>query len=146
MLYTPTGRLGWDPFAEMRRMQTAMNRLLADFDTRPAPVTYPPVNVWVGDDSAVVTAELPGVAENDIDLSVREDTLTIQGRREPAVDPEKTAWHRRERAYGRFSRVVDLPFRIDPDKVQARFTNGVLEVEMHRPEADRPKRIQITNS
>lgn len=144
MLFSPTGRLGWDPFAEMRRMQTEMNRLFADFDAPPASAAFPPVNIWVGDGSAVVTAELPGVAEKDIDLAVRDDTLTIQGKREPGIDADKAAWHRRERTYGSFSRVVDLPFRVDAEKVQARFTNGVLEVELHRPEADRPKRIQIT--
>ena len=146
MLFAPTGRLGWDPFAEMRRMQNDMNRLFADFEARPASTTFPPINLWVGDGSAVITAELPGVAENDIDLSVREDTLTIQGKREPGPDIEKAAWHRRERAYGSFSRPVELPFRIDPDKVHARFINGVLEVELQRPESDRPKRIQITAS
>ena len=102
----------------------------------------PPVNLWIGDASVVVTAELPGFAENDIDLSVREDSLTIRGKREPSGG-ENAAWHRRERVYGSFSRTVELPFRIDPDQVQARFGNGLLEVELQRPEADRPKRIRI---
>lgn len=145
MLFAPTGRLGWDPIAEMRRMQHDMNRLFADFDSRPDAGTFPPINLWVGDGSVVVTAELAGIAEKDIDLAVREDTLTIQGKREAAA-AENAAWHRRERAYGGFSRVVELPFRIDPDKVQARFGNGLLEVELQRPEADKPKRIRITAS
>ena len=52
-------------------------------------------------------------------------------------------WHRRERPFGSFSRPVQLPFRVDPEQVEARFANGVLEVELHRPAADRPKKIQI---
>lgn len=145
MLFTSMGRLGWDPFAEMRRMQNEMNRLLADFESRETwPAAYPPVNIWAGENSAVVTAELPGVAQKDLDLTVREDTLVIQARREPEIDPDSVSWHRRERLYGSFSRVVELPFRVDPDKVQARFVNGVLEVELERPDADRPKRIPIS--
>lgn len=143
MLFTPMHRLGWDPFAEMRRMQSEINRLFDDIEAPPAPAAYPPVNIWVGESSVVVTAELPGIAENDIDLSVRADSLTIKAKREPETPSSRVTWHRRERVSGCFSRVVELPFRIDPDKVDARVLNGVLEVELQRPEADRPKRIQI---
>lgn len=146
MLQTTFGRLGWDPFAEMRRMQDEINRLFDSLESATATAGFPPINLWVGDDSVVVTAEVPGVAREDIDLRVQEDTLTIQGQRKPEFEEDKVTWYRRERAYGNFSRTVELPFRIDPDKVQARFTNGILEVEMHRPEADKPKRIQITAS
>ena len=144
MLLTSMGRLGWDPFAEMTRMRNEMNRLFADMERRPGTAVFPPISIWTGEDSAVVTAELPGFAQEDISLTVRDDTLTIEGRREQPSFEDKVAWHRRERAYGAFSRVVELPFRVDPDKVQARFVNGVLEVELKRPEVDRPRRIQIS--
>ena len=75
--------------------------------------------------------------------TVRENTLTLKGDRESPTEDEKSVWHRRERAYGSYSRTVQLPFRVDPDQVAARFVNGLLEVELHRPEADRPKKIQI---
>lgn len=143
MLYAPAGRFGWDPLVEMRRMQDDVRRLFAEFEGRTAAQGFPPVNLWVGSDSVVVTAELPGVAADNIELSAQDDVLTIRGRVEPAVDGETVTWHRRERSYGTFSRTVELPFRVDPDHVQARFTNGVLEVELQRPEADRPKRIAI---
>jgi HSP20 family protein len=74
---------------------------------------------------------------------LQEDVLTLAGRRRPVQEQENVNWQRRERAYGAFSRVVQLPFRIDPDKVQARFNNGVLEIELQRLEADRPRRIEI---
>jgi len=143
MLLTQTGRLGWDPFAEIRRMQNEMTRLFADVEARAATQAFPPVNLWVGEDSLVVTAEIPGVAPADLNLTVREDTLTIQGYRALPVETDSVAWHLRERPYGTFSRTVGLPFRVDPDKVQARFTNGVLEIELQRPEADRPRKIEI---
>lgn len=143
MLFTPQGRLGLDPFAEMRRMQDEIRRVFAEFEGQAATAAYPPVSLWVGTDSLVVTAELPGVGSDDIEVSATDDSLTIRGKCEPEIDGEKVTWHRRERTYGSFSRTVTLPFRIDPDKVQARFVNGVIEIELQRPEADKPKRITI---
>ncbi|MCT8997580.1 Hsp20/alpha crystallin family protein [Chelativorans intermedius] len=145
MLMTQFDRLGWDPFAEMRRLREDMNRLFDDVAEVSASRLSPPVNLWIGDNSVVVTAELPGLTPEDVDLTIREDTLTIRGERKPAAEAEQASWHRRERAYGTFSRTISLPYRVDPDHVQARFRNGVLEVEMQRPEADRPRRIAISS-
>jgi HSP20 family protein len=91
----------------------------------------------------VVTAELPGVTRDDVNISLEEDVLTIAGKREPKAQEQNVNWQRRELAYGTFSRAIQLPFRVDPDKVQARFNNGILEIELQRLEADRPKKIEI---
>jgi HSP20 family protein len=90
-----------------------------------------------------VTAELPGVTRDDVTISLQEDVLTLEGKREPKVQEDNVNWQRRERAYGTFSRTVQLPFRVDADKVQAHFNNGILEIELQRLEADRPKKIEI---
>lgn len=132
-----------DPFAQMRRLQTDINRLFDGTETRGASRGYPPVNMWLGENSLVITAELPGMSHDDIDATIRDDTLIIRGERKLDVPDEQVAWHRRERAAGRFVRTIELPFRVDPDRVEARFTNGVLQVEMQRPEADRPRKISI---
>jgi HSP20 family protein len=145
MLLTQMGRTGWDPFADLRQLQAQMNRLFE----APGIATargYPPVNLWLGDNSVVVTAELPGLSADDVELTVRQDTLVIRGQRPEDADAEGADWHRRERPRGAFSRVIGLPFRVDPDRIQARFQNGVLEVEMQRPEADRPRRIAINGN
>lgn len=142
MLLSNFGRIGFDPFVEMRRMQQEMNQRLAGL-TAEASQEFPPINLWVGEDSIVVTAELPGISAEEVDLTVRENTLTLKGERDAQPEDKKSNWHRRERAFGSFSRHVQLPFRVDPEQVEARFANGVLEVELHRPEADRPKKIQI---
>ncbi|MET0164074.1 MAG: Hsp20/alpha crystallin family protein [Vicinamibacterales bacterium] len=136
------GRMGIDPFLELRRIQHEMNQGLAGV-TDSAAQEFPPINLWVGENSVAMTAELPGIAPDDLDLTVRENTLTLNGRRELWTEEENAVWHRRERALGSFSRTVQLPFRVDPDLVEARFANGLLEVELHRPETDRPKKIQI---
>jgi len=134
-------RLGFDPFVELRRMQTEMSRLFSGFGATTAR-DFPPINIWLGENSVVVTAELPGVTRDDVTISLQEDVLALEGKREPKVQ-ENVNWQRRERAYGTFSRAVQLPFRVDADKVQARFNNGILEIELQRLEADRPKKIEI---
>jgi HSP20 family protein len=130
-----------DPFAVIRRLQGEVDRALGS----PARATggYPAINLWQGTDSAALTAELPGVDPSDIDISVKEDVVTITGERKPPATDEQTVWHRRERPYGRFGRVVQLPFRVDRDRVEARIQDGVLQIELHRPEADKPRRVQI---
>jgi HSP20 family protein len=130
-------RLGFDPVVELRRMQSEMNRLFSGFS--PATRDFPPINIWLGDNSVVVTSELPGVTRNDVTINLQEDVLTLEGARRPTQEQDVN-WQRRERAYGSFSRAVQLPFRVDPDKVQARF---ILEIELERLEADRPKKIAI---
>jgi len=142
MMVSQAGRFGFDPFAEMRRAQQEMNRIFGDAAGRSAR-EFPPISLWIGEDSLVVTAEVPGVAEDDLELTVQEDTLTIRGERRRAAVDDKVSWHRRERGHGRFARIVELPFRVDAEKVDARLTNGVLEVELHRPEVDRPKKVQV---
>jgi HSP20 family protein len=134
--------LGFDPFVELRRMQTEMSRLFSGLSATTAR-DFPPINIWLGENSVVVTAELPGVTRDDVTISLQEDVLTLEGKREPKVQEDNVSWQRRERAYGTFSRAVQLPFRIESDKVQAHFNNGILEIELERLEADRPKKIEI---
>lgn len=142
MALSEFSRLSFDPFLEMRRMQTEMNRLFSGF-TSASTRDFPPINIWLSENSVVVTSELPDITSGDVNLSLQEDVLTLAGKREPKTQQETVNWQRRERAYGTFSRVVQLPFRVDPDKVQARFNNGILEIELERLEADRPKKIEI---
>ena len=141
MALSPFFGLDRDPFTLMRRLQDDVDRAYG----RPAPAAagFPAVNMWQGPDSAALTAELPGIDPGDIDISVKEDVVTVSGERKPPAGDDATVWHRRERAYGRFSRVVQLPYRIDPDRIEARMSDGVLQIELHRPEADKPRRINI---
>jgi HSP20 family protein len=135
-------RLGVDPFQELRRMQSAMNRVFSGFSAAAAR-DFPPVDIWLGDNSVVVTAELPGVTRDDVNISLQDEVLTLEGARQPGVKPQEVKWHRRERSYGNFARTIQLPFRVSPETVQARYQNGILEIELERLEADRPKKIQI---
>lgn len=135
-----------DPFADMRRMQSAMNRLFDGTRTPGQSATYPPVNFWAGDNSILMTSELPGLTQDDIELSVQDTTLSIRASFPEPQTGDDLVWHRRERVEGSFLRTIELPFRVDPDRVDARFANGVLAVEMQRPEADKPKHIKIKST
>jgi HSP20 family protein len=129
----------WDPFVAIHQVREELDRLFGD----EALSARPPVNLWVGEKDAVLTAEVPGVHPENLDLSVEEDTLTLAGERPetPAAEGEETL--RRERFAGRFSRTLRLPFRVEADKASARFKNGVLTVTLPKAAEDRPKKIAV---
>jgi HSP20 family protein len=132
----------------MDRLQQDMNRLFGDLSAnrlRRAP-SFPAMNVWASEDSAMITTELPGVSKDDLEINVTGDTLTLSGVRKSDELPEGARYHRRERAYGEFNRSVQLPYTVDVDKVKATFKNGMLKVELPRVEAEMPKKIAIRAS
>lgn len=135
-----------DPFAAMRRLQDEIDRGFAPQGAGFARAGFPAVNMWQGENSIALTAELPGFKPEDIDISVKDDTLTLSGQRSTPETGEKAVWHLRERPFGKVTRTIRLPFRVDPDNVDARFVNGVLEIELTRPHEDRPRRIEVKSS
>jgi HSP20 family protein len=145
MLMRPYGGL-WSTERELDRLRREVNRLFADWPARvrwSAAPSFPAMNVWTDEDSAVLTAELPGVGIEDIDISVEKDTLTLRGRRQPEELAEGATYHRRERRFGSFNRAFRLPFQVDGGKVEAELQNGVLSIVLPRAEADKPRKIAI---
>lgn len=141
---TRYGRL-WDPWTDMERLQNEMNKLFARHSTRTAP-DFPAVNVWTSEEQASVTTEVPGVSAEDIDISVVGKTLTLRGTRKPEKLAEGEKYHRRERGFGDFVRTVELPYRVSPDKVDAKFSKGVLYITLPRAEEDKPKKITVKSA
>ena len=135
-----------DPFADMHRLQNAMNRMFDGSRSSERSGPYPSVNFWTGQDSVVMSAELPGLTEQDIELTVKDTMISIRGTYPAQETGDDVTWHRHERPEGTFLRSIELPFRIKPDQTDARFENGVLTVEMQRPEDDKPKKIQVKSS
>ena len=135
---------GTDPFRELRRLQDEMDRLTSTFGGPTAAAGFPAVNVYAGQDGIVVVAELPGVEKDDLEVQAHRDTLTLRGTRRPAVQREE-AYHRRERRSGSFTRTIQLPYRVDPDRIAAQLENGVLRLNLPRPEEDKPRRIAISS-
>jgi HSP20 family protein len=140
----PGGTEFWaEPLTTLRRIQDEINRAFSE-PRWSAGGEFPPVNIWRGEGGIMVTAEVPGVALDQLDLSVQQNTLTIRGRREPEAKEPEAGFHRRERSYGPFARTIQLPFAVDPDRVKASMDQGILTIEMPRPDADKPRKIHIT--
>jgi HSP20 family protein len=105
--------------------------------------TFPPVNVWEDADSFHLEAELPGLTRDKLQVSVtNRNQLTLQGER-LAEETDKGRWHRRERGFGRFQRILELPAPVDADKIEATFDNGVLHVVLPKAEEAKPRRIAV---
>ena len=130
---------------EMDRLQRDMNSLFTQRSPsrlRTAP-SYPAINIWANEDNQFVSAEMPGVRVEDIDISVNGDTLVISGERGSDDIPENAHFHRKERGFGQFSRTIQLPFVVNAEKVEASFKDGVLIVTLPQIEAEKPKKISI---
>jgi HSP20 family protein len=117
--------------------------LLAEFDgDGSAGAPFPALNVWSEGDTLHVEAELPGVPLEALEITVQGDELVLAGERR-APDEGGVTEHRRERAAGRFSRLVRLPVEVDAQAVQARLRDGVLTITLPRSVASRPRRIEV---
>ena len=79
----------------------------------------------------------------DLEVHAHRDTLTLRGTRRPAADDQAT-YHRHERWSGTFTRSLQLPYRVDADRIEAHLENGVLRLSLPRPETDKPRRVAIT--
>jgi HSP20 family protein len=132
----------WDPWKEFRRWQREMNRLFDSYAHR-GPADFPPVNVWKSADGVVVTAEVPGITPDELDVTVVRDTVTLKGTRQVEGPAEGKTFHRRERGSGRFVRSLQLPYEVDASKVSAKYERGIVRIELPRAEAERPKRITV---
>lgn len=141
-----------DPFSQFRR---EIDRLFDDFFA-PAPETRsfaaageaglrPSIEVEESEQAYAVTAELPGLSENDIELSLRENALTISGEKRSGRSEEGGGRRYTERSYGRFSRTIPFPSEVDPDQIQATYRNGVLSVTLpkHPQARDQARRIEV---
>lgn len=148
MLWPRSMRELWplDPLEEVERLHRDVHRLFSGFLPSYAPRVFPPVNVWTGRDDVIVTAEVPGVDPAKLEITVVGDTLTLSGVREPAEAKEGQVINRQERETGSFTRTVQLPFRVDPDKVEATYARGILRINLPRLEADKPKQIPVKAS
>jgi HSP20 family protein len=139
----------WQPLLQdqFNRLQQEMNRVFDELNWDGGPpafsVAYPALNVWEDDSNVYVEAELPGMTQDQLHIYVTQgDQLTIKGER-TAGEPRQGTWHRQERGFGKFQRVVTLPVPVDADKVEAKLENGVLLLTLPKAETARPRRIAV---
>jgi HSP20 family protein len=105
----------------------------------------PPVDVYEDEHNLVLKLEVPGVNEEDLNVSVENDTLTIQGERKFEKEEKEENFHRIERRYGSFTRTFKLPNTVDTDKVEAGYEKGILKITLAKRAEAKPKQIKVGN-
>lgn len=137
-----------DTFEELERMKQEMEKLYQypamKIFREPSAGVFPAINITEETDNYYVRAELPGIKADDLELSIANNTLTIEGERKSDPEDENTKYHRREREAGRFSRKITLPAQIDASKADAKCNDGLLTIVMPKAESAKPKKITIT--
>lgn len=143
----------WDPFRNVTTLQDRINRLFEDSfphsgqrddDMELPPCAWrPTVDIYETESGVVIKADLPGVNKENVAVEVKDNILSIKGQRESDTEVDNERYYRRERCHGSFHRAFTLQSAISPDKIKAKFKDGVLHVEVPRPEEERPKQIQV---
>lgn len=136
----------WDPFRDFQR---EVGRLFESFEplqtwrlARP----YPPINLYDAGAHYVLTALLPGMAPEELDLSITGESLTMKGERKRAGGVPDESYRRQERVFGRWTRTISLPDRVESAEVSASFAHGVLTVQIPKAESARPRQITVSAS
>jgi HSP20 family protein len=136
----------WDPFRDLMSLRD-FARLFGDGDAggeaNGRGSWSPFLDVYETPDSFVVKADLPGMTSDDVEVTLDQNLLTIRGERKSEEEVKEKNFHRIERRYGSFERTVLLPAQVNPDGIQANFTNGVLEVIVPKSEQAKPHKIKI---
>ncbi|MGQ9800421.1 MAG: Hsp20/alpha crystallin family protein [Candidatus Saccharicenans sp.] len=141
----------WDPFRDIMVLRDRMNRLFEDLvsspkfeDTDIIQSTWSPaVDIYETENELVLTAELPGVEEKDIEIKVEDNTLSLKGERKFEKETREENYHRIERAYGSFYRSFSLPQYVDQDKISAEYENGLLKIHMPKKPEVKPRKVKI---
>jgi len=138
-----------DPWTTFERLRREMQSLLGPAGWRElpldAPRVFPSANLYDASESLVLMAELPGVRESDLEISVQGNQVVLRGQRSIQY-PEGASAHRRERQVGAFHRTVELPFVVDADKVDAVYRHGVLTLNIPKPREHQRRQVQVRAS
>lgn len=135
-------------FAQFRRLEQELDEVFGS--TTPwsggirslPPGTFPAINVGTTEEGVTVYLFAPGLDPKKLDISIQQNVLSIAGTREVSSD-EKGTYYRRERYDGEFRRVISLPDDVDPDKVQASYRDGILQITVRRRDSARPRQIAV---
>jgi HSP20 family protein len=143
----------YDPFRDLRTLQEEVNRLFSTNMTRAFDdegiargAWAPSVDIYENKDQIVLEAELPGMNQEDFDLSVENNVITLRGERKFEKTEETDNYHRVERSYGAFTRSFTLPQTVSPEGATAEYNNGVLRVTLPKREETKARRIQVSGT
>ena len=137
----------WYPIREMATLQNRVNSIFQDFsgdqDSVSSASFVPPVDVFENGEKIVLKLEIPGVKEEDVDIRVENQTLTVRGERKFESEEKEENFHRIERRYGSFYRTFSLPTSVDTENVDASYQAGVLKLVLSKKASSQPKQIKI---
>ena len=143
----------YDPFRDLRTLQEEVNRLFSTNLTRAfgdegigRGAWAPSVDIYENKDQIVLEAELPGMKQEDFDLSIENNVITLRGERKFEKTDETDNYHRVERSYGAFTRSFTLPQTVSAEGATAEYNNGVLRVTLPKREETKARRIQVTGT
>ena len=142
----------WDPFRELASLQNRVNGLFQDYgrsnndELATSGSFVPAVDVYEDEHKVVLKLEVPGVKEQDLDVQVENQTLTVRGQRSFEKEEKEENFQRIERRYGSFTRSFTLPNTINTESVNASYENGVLKIELAKREEAKPKQIKVNVS
>lgn len=137
----------WDPFQELTSLRDRVNRVFSETMggevASPVRNWYPACDIYETENEIVITADLPGMEQDDVKVELTGDVLTLTGERTHESEQKKEGYHRVERAYGRFQRSFTLGTQVNSEAITASFDKGVLTVKLPKSESVKPKQIPI---
>lgn len=139
----------WDPFRNMATLHSQVNRLFENSlqsgrtDNSALTTWAPAVDIHENENALVITADLPGMDEKDLDIRVENNMLTVRGERKFDQKVKEENYLRIERTYGAFSRSFSLPNTVNTEAIKAEYKNGVLAVELPKRAESKPKQVKV---
>ena len=141
----------WDPFRDVAELQNRINRMFDDSfgpsrdreDEVNMCAWRPAVDIYETETGVILSVDLPGVGKENVAVEVKDNILTLKGERFPKTEINQEAYYRQERCYGTFQRSFTLHHNIQPNLIKATFKDGMLEIEIPRPEEEQPKQITV---
>lgn len=140
----------WEPFGDMLSLREEIDDLFSDFFRRvPSEgfpregLWYPAIDIEETEDAFKLSAELPGMKKEDIKISFSDGRLTMEGERKFEKEEKNKTFHRIERSYGKFKRIISMPREVEADKAKASYEQGILTITLPKSEQAKPKEIGI---
>jgi HSP20 family protein len=140
----------WDTYRDVLALQNRMNSLFQDFsrsgngESELATAGFvPPVDIFEDENKLALKIEIPGIRQEDIDVRLENNTLTVKGERNFQSEGKEENFHRVERRYGSFYRAFTLPNTIDQNTIKADYEAGVLKIELHKRAETKPRQVKI---
>jgi len=140
----------WDPFRDVLTLQNRLNSLFQDYnrgqndgDVVSTAAFVPPVDIYEDEHKIVLKLEVPGLKQEDLDIQLENNTLTVRGERKFEKEEKEENFHRIERRYGSFFRSFTVPTTVNTENVKASYDSGVLRIELEKRAEAKPKQIKV---